>query len=98
MELEEKHSKRIESLIRSGNASIALTVVGVFIPIVAVLGPLIGFGYAIEVGSLLKRYPSLDAERVKKLSAARTKFFVMGCVLSAWLLIVIVAVWLMVVL
>lgn len=86
-EITEKHNKRIDALIKSGNAAIILTIVGIFIPIITVLGPLIGFGYAFEANGLLKRYPHLDEPRAGQLRSAKTKCLVMGGVLGAWLLI-----------
>ena len=79
----EKAEKRIAALIKSGNGALVLTVVGVFVPIVTLFGPLISFGYMLEVSGLLKRHPMHP--RAGELAAARTKFKVMGFVLGSWL-------------
>ena len=79
----EKAEKRINSLIKSGNSTIVLTIVGVFIPIVTLFGPLIGFGYMLEASGLLKKYPTHP--RASELASAKGKFKVMGIVLGAWL-------------
>ena len=77
----EKAEKRITSLIKSGNSAIVLTIVGVFVPIVTLFGPLIGFGYMAEASGLLKKYPSHP--RARELASAKSKFMVMGIILGA---------------
>ena len=87
-----KTLKRIDSLIKSARSGFVISLVGVFIPFLALIGLVVGFGYMFEVKGLLVRQPGIDSQRQEQLRIAAGRFKIMGIlgliILTLWGLIV----------
>lgn len=78
--------------MKSSRSGLVISLIGVAIPLLALVGAVIGFGYQAESKRILAQHPSLDRARRDQLSDAVPRFKRMGIagavVLLMWVLVI----------